>query len=174
LIYKSKSIFFRLAETDDASFILKLRLDKKLGRFISKTLPDINKQMDWLKKYKLREKLGQEYYFIICKKHNNKPIGTVRLYNIEVDTLEWGSWIINHRDTSVFIAIESIILIYKIIFEKLGYNNCHFEVRKDNKEVVAFHKLYGAEVIKSDKKNFYFIFPKEKYFEMLKKYKMFL
>ena len=54
----------RLVQLEDAEFILTLRMDERLNRFISMVEAGLNKQVAWLVSYKAREANGEEYYFI--------------------------------------------------------------------------------------------------------------
>jgi len=167
-----KNINLRLAEIDDAEFILSLRTDKDLSQFISSVDGSLDSQIAWLKEYKKKENEKSEYYFIIeDKKHDS--LGTIRLYEIKDDSFCWGSWILS-KDALQFAAIESALLLYDFAFLRLGFKSSHFEVRKENASVVAFHKRFGATVESSDDLNYYFIFPVEKYFETRKKYSKYL
>ena len=49
---------------NDADFILKLRTDLQLARYLSKTESNIDKQISWIKEYKKRQANGKEYYLI--------------------------------------------------------------------------------------------------------------
>ena len=53
----------RLAGEDDAPFILRLRLDAALNRFLSAVEPDLAQQVQWLRQYKRREAQGEEFSF---------------------------------------------------------------------------------------------------------------
>lgn len=148
MLLKSKTIFLRLATVDDAIFILSLRTDIKYNKHLSKVDENIKKQKEWLIQYKKKELLGLEYYFIICRKKDNKPIGTVRVYDFK-DNLEsfcWGSWILN-QDKTRYSALESAVLIYDFAFKKLGFKNCHMDIRKENIKVIEFHKRFGVKIV---------------------------
>jgi RimJ/RimL family protein N-acetyltransferase len=142
---KSNTIFFRLAEVADAKFILSLRVDDKYNKYLSAVDNDLEEQREWLANYKEKEKNGTEYYFIICRNLDNKPIGTVRMYDFlkERNSFCWGSWILN-EDKTKYAALETAVLIYEYAFFELCFTNCHFDVRKGNEGVVNFHKRFGA------------------------------
>ena len=55
----------RLVVEEDAQFILQLRLDESLNRFLSKVDSNQDEQREWIKRYKCREREKLEYYFII-------------------------------------------------------------------------------------------------------------
>ncbi len=142
------SIFFRFAELSDAKFILQLRTDSVYNQYLSEVKDDLNEQIKWLKKYKEREKEGREYYFIICLKEDNLPIGTVRIYDLKIspNSFCWGSWILNYNKTR-YAALESALLIYDFAFDQLGFDQCHMDIRKDNLKVIDFHKRFGVEIV---------------------------
>ena len=54
---------FRFVVEEDAEFILSLRNDIKLSKFISPTSSSISDQVNWIKEYKKKEKVRK--YFII-------------------------------------------------------------------------------------------------------------
>ena len=167
IIVDGKNIDLRYVEVSDAEFIYNLRMDKKLNKFLSKTSGTIEDQEKWINNYKKREKSLEEYYFIIQNK-DSEPIGVVRVYNIEEKTLEWGSWILDYNKANPILVVQSILLVYKFIFEMLKYKKLHLEVRKENKEVVFFHKSYGAYITSEDDENIYFAF--DNYEKIKKKY----
>lgn len=166
---KGKSIKLSLVQIDDAEFILNLRLKK--GDHLSNASPNINDQINWIKKYKEREVAGIEYYFLI-QDFNNEKLGVVRLYDFKGDSFSWGSWIIKNN-APILAAIQSVLLVYDFAFYTLGFKNCHFDIRKKNRSVVNFHKNFGANITKEDENNYFFTFSFEDYQKINKKYKSF-
>lgn len=171
---ESKSIYFRLAEVSDAEFILGLRLNNGLNRYLSNTDASLESQRNWLMEYKSREKSGNEYYFVIVRKDTNIPIGVVRLYDfiIERNSFCWGSWILNSDKTRTA-AIESALLVYEYAFRTLNFSRAHFDVRKDNISVVKFHKKLGAVEVGETKDDILFEYSLEEYesfYNLNKKY----
>lgn len=79
----------------------------------------------------MKEKNQLEFYFKIIS--NNKKVGVVRIYDLKDDSFCWGSWIILD-DAPKTVALESTLMIYEFGFNVLGFNNCHFDVRKLNKK----------------------------------------
>ena len=145
---KSKTILLRLANESDAEFILSLRTDETYNKYLSKTEDDILKQKKWLADYKIKEKLGQEFYFIIQRNSDSLPIGTVRIYDFigNKDSFSWGSWILNENKTR-YAALECALLIYDFAFLKLGFKRCHMDIRKSNLKIIEFHKKFGVKII---------------------------
>jgi len=171
----SKTIFFKLADIDDAEFILELRTNATYNKHLSITKASLMDQRHWLKDYKLREKDNKEYYFIIYRKDSNERIGTVRLYDF-IDNKKsfcWGSWILNERKTASS-ALESALLVYKVGFYSLGFEQSHFDVRKDNDKVIAFHKKMGAVETSKNDIDVFFNYTKEKFEERIVSFKKYL
>lgn len=144
----------RFVEEDDADFILKLRLDDRYNKFLSRVEPDVQAQRDWIRRYKADEKARKQFYFII-ERLDGTPCGTVRVYDLLEDSFCWGSWILND-DKTRYSAVESAFLVYEFGFTELGYKKSHFSVMKENDRVVSFHKKMGAEQVGEDEHNYYF------------------
>jgi RimJ/RimL family protein N-acetyltransferase len=171
----SKNIKLVLVEEKDAQDILDLRNNGKLNMYISTTDINVEKQKEWIREYKKREKNGEEYYFAI-QKHDGDILGYVRVYDINEKnkSFTWGSWIMK-EDKPVSSALETAILIYEFAFSNLNMEKSLFEVMKDNGKVISFHKKFGAKKISEDKEFEYFILEKESYFLIRdKKYKKYL
>ena len=146
-IITGKNISLRLVNIEDAEFIVNLRTKK--GAFLSTTSPDISKQKEWLLLYKEREKLKEEFYFIIENKIKNK-IGTIRLYTINHNnkTFTFGSFIVDKecKNTHNLSALEAMFLIMNFAFEELLMKDCFFECRKDNAKANNFYTRFGSKI----------------------------
>lgn len=163
---KSNHLVFKLVEEEDAKFILELRKNENLNKYISSTEISVEQQRDWIKNYKNKEKLGTEFYFRIDKKDGEK-LGFVRVYNIDKDskTFTWGSWIIK-EERPKYAAIESALIIYEYAFFELGMEKAIFDVRKENVGVLKFHNRFGAIKIDETELDEFFEIPKEKYIQL--------
>ena len=163
---KHSGVRLRLVSEADSEFIVNLRNDETLNRHVSKSTSNCSKQLAWIQDYKLREAQGEEYYFII--ESAGLSVGTVRIYDIRAGSFCWGSWIIM-RGTEPVVAIKSAILIYDYAFDVLGFMQSHLDVRKENRSVNAFHIRMGAECVKSDDLNHYYVMKKVAYLDAKKK-----
>lgn len=156
----------RDVELSDATFILALRTNEKKAKFLSKTENNLDKQVNYLKRYK---QLENEWYFIIeNKKH--EPLGTVRIYNIDYSTNEYtgGSWLMNDNSSATEV-LESNLLLKEFAFQTLKFNKEKFDVRKKNIKVIRFHLLCGAEIVGEDESNYYFELTKERHLKRKEK-----
>ena len=155
------NLTLRLAELQDADFICQLRVDPVLSKNISKTPGTLADQVRWLEEYKKREQIQAEYYFI-TEDLDGKKWGTTRIYNLGDDHFTLGSWVFL-RDAPHGYSIKADILTKEIGFDLLQYPNCYFDVRKDNKTVIKYHRLFHPEIIKEDALNLYFSLSKENF-----------
>jgi RimJ/RimL family protein N-acetyltransferase len=169
---QGRTIRLRLATVADAAFINALRRDEHHNRYVSHVEDDVQAQARWLEAYKRREEKGEEYYFII-ELADGTPSGTVRIYDYRGDSFSWGSWIIA-RGTPPAVAMESALLVYEFAFGPLAFTRCHFQVRKGNERVVAFHKRFGAEVVAEDDLEYRFDYTREGYTAIRHHYAKFL
>jgi hypothetical protein len=135
-----KTIVLRNVQVEDAEFILSLRLDPQKGSYLSPVEADVEKQREWIRNY-LRSK-GQAY-FLICDTAM-RPLGTVRIYDAIGDSFSWGSWILKQGAPQAA-AIESAVLVYWLATKHWEFRASHFQVRRDNTSVLAFHEKFGAE-----------------------------
>jgi hypothetical protein len=147
------NISLELVVEQDAIFIVNLRQGER-NKHISQTDTDISKQVEWIKEYKIREANNLEYYFI-AKDINKKKWGTIRLYNLNGERFELGSWVFL-KNSPEGIAIKSDIIVRELAFEELGFNICNFDVRKDNKNVLRYHYGYKPNIISEDELHFPF------------------
>jgi len=144
---------FKLADKSDAEFILGLRTNPSKNKYLNYTEPNLENQIIWLNEYKTREERGEELYYIIYE--NNIPVGTIRIYNINENECTTGSWLFS-SNTYQLTPIISELLIYEIVYNILKKSTVLFDVRKENKKVVTYHKLKRITLINEDEENFYY------------------
>ncbi len=151
-----------MVEETDADFIILLRTDTSKSKFISPTDSDVNKQKEWIRKYKEREKSGDEYYFIAIDE-NEEKFATYRIYNKMNDSIEIGSFVSKPFYNIPINVIKVDVILKEFVFTSLGYDQLNFEVRKENKSVVSYHKKFHPYLEKEDDLNFYFVLAKENF-----------
>lgn len=165
----------RLVNEDDAAFIVRLRTDDKLGKYIHSTSPDIEQQKNWIREYKKRETEGFDYYFIFYK--DGEPFAVNRLYHMDNPTrFTSGSWIcLPGYPTEVVVATSLIprIIAFELLGKEMefGVEGCH----EDNKKVIKFNLMVGMHIkgqrIDEEKGGLYYTFdmPKEDFYAKLPK-----
>lgn len=147
---------YRFVGLDDAEFILSLRTNPKLSRFIHPTENDVEKQRAYIRGYKEREQQGKDYYFIFFKQ--DEPVGLARIYNIQDKTFTFGSWIFK-EGLPFWVPIAGAIIAREFAFEELGKEK-EIDVdgtHEDNKGVISFSRMLGMDFdsFKMDEKGKY-------------------
>lgn len=150
-------IILRLVEEEDSYFILKLRQNKELNKYISSTDITVEQQKEWIKKYKIREENKEEYYFIILNKEMNQPCGTVRIYNIDKinKVATWGSFILDFTRPDGA-SKEVIDISLNFAFKELKLKKIELDVRKANKKAIHIYEKNGFIKEKEDDINYYY------------------
>lgn len=150
-------IDLRLVKESDAKFIMNLRTNENISRFISLTSVNINEQIQWIKNYKLREEKKEEFYFIVENK-NGLSCGTVRIYNINYKSKEttWGSFILD-KIRPEGASSEVIDLSLNFISKELKLEKVYLDVRKENYKAIHIYEKNKFIRIKEDDKNYYYL-----------------
>lgn len=155
---KGRYVNLREVEISDAAFILSLRTDEKKSRFLHKTENNLQKQIDYIAHYKT---LDNEWYFIIENK-KGEPLGTVRIYNVNPPNFTGGSWLMK-KEALPEETIEGDLILKEYSFEVLGFEKSCFDVRKENKKVVRYHKICGAKIVEENEIDYFLELTKEDY-----------
>lgn len=127
-----------IADTD-AAFVVELRSNPELNRYLHASANRVKDQLAWLAHYYERE---GAYYFVIERCANGMAEGVIGLYDINLETSsgEWGWWILRPGSLA---AVESAYLIYRTAFELLGLSSVYCCTVYDNDKVVSFHDSCG-------------------------------
>ncbi len=160
IMLNNMSIEIRLVETEDAPFIVELRNDPRLGRYLSKTSSSITEQEKWIIDYKEREALKEEFYFLISE--NGIKRGLYRLYNINKYSFTIGSWLFAKCEI-LNLPIFIDIIISEFGFDVLNIPVLLFDVRKENKKVIHYHLLKRPLIYYEDNLNLYCLLKREKW-----------
>lgn len=134
----------RLVNESDAQFILNLRLDPIKSKYLGYTEPDIEHQINWIRRYKEREAEGTDYYFIYFYKGSRA--GVNRLYKIQDDHFIHGSWLFSN-DVPPYCPLAAAVIARQIAFFDL---NLTIEVdtdgiHVDNTGVIQFASFMGEK-----------------------------
>ena len=123
----------------DADFILALRGNPALNRFLHSTSGRLSDQLDWLARY--YERSG-DYYFVVERLATSAPEGVISIYDVDpqASSGEWGRWLLRPGSLA---AVESAWLIYRCAFEQLSLQEVYCRTVADNSQVVSFHDSCG-------------------------------
>lgn len=155
---EGKYVNLREVEIEDAEFILKLRTSEKGIKFLHKTDPDINKQVEYIKKYKT---FDNEWYFIVESK-DKKPLGCLSVYDIQGSSACTGRWIMADN-AKIQESIESDLLLKDFTYNVLGMDCIRMDTRHENKNIINYFKMWNCQIIRCDDELIYFNLPKETY-----------
>ena len=124
----------------DAAFIVGLRSDPLLNRYLHEISPRVEDQVAWLERYFAR---CDDYYFIVEDADSGEQHGTIGIYDVEGDAsgAQWGRWILKRGSMA---ALESAWLICEAGFLKLGLASISSRTLVENPRVVSFHDSFGA------------------------------
>ncbi len=124
---------------EDAAFVVRLRTDPNLSRYIHPTSPSEADQRAWTEAYFLR---SDEYLFVVEDAVNGEQEGTVSLYHVDPATrqAEMGRWVLRSGSLA---APESALLAYQLAFEVFAVRRVYCLTVRDNKQVVSFHRSCG-------------------------------
>lgn len=130
-IIEGKYVKLRSIDSSDAEFSLSIRQDKKKTRFLHTVDNNLNNQIKWIEN---QRKANNDYFFIV-ETIDNKPIGTIGIYDIEDKVGHYGR-ILSIGDP--FQTFEANMLAVKWAYEFLGLDELYGDVEVENK---ASHRL---------------------------------
>ena len=139
LLIEGNAFRLRPIADHDAAFVVELRRNPELNRYLHAGSNQVEGQLAWLAHYYERE---GAYYFVIERCNNGMSEGVIGLYDVDLDKSsgEWGWWILRPGSLA---AVESAYLIYRAAFELLGLNSVYCRTVLDNDKVVSFHDSCG-------------------------------
>ena len=167
----TKNLYLKEVNLSDVNYILKLRTNKKLSKYLNPTNPDKKKQLIWLEKYLIRRKNNKEFYFIfqIKIKKDYKNMGFGRIVHLKKNIFHFGGWILE-KNSKPWIALESCLSIYEYAFINLRYKKCLLWINLKNSDVIKYHEYLGSKYVKKSKKEIFFKFTKKNYEDLKKKF----
>lgn len=136
---KGFRVRLRPVRLGDVKFILSLRTDPDLSRFLNPVSSSYERQTAWLQQYFEAE---NDYYFVIEDLTTAEPEGLVALYNFHShkSCAEWGRWVLKKRSIR---AVESALLIYRVAFNIFDLKSIYCVTMAENSRVVSFHDSCG-------------------------------
>ena len=135
---EGKYVDLKYVRIEDAAFILQIRQDPELTKFLPRLEITVEQQEEWLKKQQARE---GDYYFVVWRK-DNTPIGVIRIYDVVGDEGQTGSIAIKGTATE---TLEAKLLCEDFAYETLGLKKIHNFVRTENLAIVRFAETFGVQ-----------------------------
>lgn len=144
----------RLVNEDDSEFIVRIRTNEKLGRYIHDTSGSLEDQLKWFRAYKEREAQGLDYYFMF-ELPNGRRLGTERIYDITDTSFVTGSWVFD-QEAPYGAAFLGDIIAHEIAYEMFPERVHLHDIKKDNHNVLRYARLFNPKVIRETEDTYYF------------------
>ncbi len=135
---EGKYVTLRSVEESDAEFILSVRNDPR----ISKYLPPLNVTVEQQRQWIAKQRADKDSYYFLMESPNGEPIGSISVYDIEGDSAETGRFC-SFGDPAP--NVEAAILLTDFCFEKLGLKSIHIWVYEGNKPVLKLNEGLGYQ-----------------------------
>ena len=155
------NLTLRLIQPEDAGYVHSLRSNPAYNTHLSTVTGTVDNQRTWIEDYKSREAQWQEFYYVIERKDGAR-CGLVRLYDIEVESFTWGSWILDENKTRKA-ALESALLSFGIGFDALGMHSAIVDVRVANEHAAAFYRRLGMVETHRTDQDIFFNYTREQF-----------
>ena len=155
------NLILRLIKPDDAAYVHGLRTNPLCKSYLSKVTGTVQDQRAWIEGYQAREAAGQEFYYVIERKDGMR-CGLVRLYDFDVESFSWGSWVLDENKTRKA-ALESTILSFGVGFDALGVQLASVDVRVANEHATAFYRRLGMVETHRTDQDIFFTYTREQF-----------
>lgn len=153
------NLVLRLILPADAEYVYGLRTNPSYNTYLSEVRGTAEDQRHWIEAYKAREAKGHEFYYVI-ERSDGVRCGVVRLYDITVDQVTWGSWILDHNKPNKA-ALESAVLSFGACFTLPGIMRALIDVRRANLHAQAFYCRFGMIETHADAQDRFFSYTRE-------------
>ena len=169
-----KTVYLIPVEVDDAKFILNLRTNENLNKYLSPTENNLDTQKLWISNYKKREKEKKEFYFKV-RDYENNDTGVVRLYNIDkkYSKATFGSFIMNEIHPK-YAALESMILILYYAFLYLNLEKIELDVRINNLHAKKFYQRFGFKKTNENEIDEFYELEKKDFIKLYENYEKYI
>lgn len=138
-VIEGEAFRLRPIEERDAEFVVALRSTAGRSQYLHPISPSVDDQLRWLGAYFKRE---GDYYFVIEHIASGRAEGLISLYDVSTEekTAEWGRWIVAPASLA---AIESVVLLMDLAFEKLRLRKVYSCTVAENTATNSFHDGCG-------------------------------
>lgn len=133
---EGKYVTLRSVEESDAEFILSVRNDPR----ISKYLPPLNVTVEQQRQWIAKQRADKDSYYFLMLLPNGDPIGSISVYDIEGETAETGRFCSLGDPMS---NIETCLMLNDFCFDVIGLKSVHIWVYEGNKSVIALNQSFG-------------------------------
>ena len=135
---EGKYVMLRSVEESDAEFILSVRNDPR----ISKYLPPLNVTLEQQRQWISKQRADNDSYYFLMETPLGEALGSISVYDIVDETAETGRFCSFGDPAS---NIETCILLNDFCFDIIGIKTIHIWVYENNKPVISLNQSFGYE-----------------------------
>lgn len=139
---EGKYVNLRSVTEEDAEFILDIRNNPRISKYLPPLNVTVEQQRQWINK----QRSDKDSYYFILETQSGDPIGTLGVYDIVDNHAECG------RSCCIgepFTAVEASVLLTDFIFNILKLAYTTIWVYEGNKTVIALNQSYGYEWVEN-------------------------
>ena len=140
---EGKYVNLRSVTEEDAEFILDIRNNSRISKYLPPLNVSVAQQRQWITK----QRADKNSYYFILETPDLKPIGTLSVYDIVDNHGEGG------RSCCIgepFAAVEANVLLTEFMFNTLKLEYTTIWVYEENKPVIALNQSYGYEWVSTN------------------------
>lgn len=133
---EGKYVTLRSVEESDAEFILSVRNDPRISKYLPPLDVTVEQQKQWIAK----QRADRDSYYFLWLNSKGMPIGTISLYNIDGNHSEMG------RVCSIgepAANVEAFVLFLDFVFDTIKLDFTTGWVYEQNKAVIALNNALG-------------------------------
>lgn len=134
----------RMVEVSDAPDIVALRANPELTKYMMTLEHNVAKQEEWIKEYKKREKLGEDFYFAYSR--GADLIGFARISHIDYLNKECclSSWIKNPLVKGG--GVQMLLSRFDIAFECLNLDKVYASIHQNNSKAMKYWQYFSCSI----------------------------
>jgi len=159
------NVDLRKIQPSDAQFVVTLRTDPMLSKYLNPIDSRVEKQKEWIQESLLKN----EWYYVVQNKIGER-VGLIRGYEWNENSFSFGSFIILPK-ARLYATFESAILFFETVFNETPVTFCNIFAKKNNFASINLSSRMGAEIVQVDSEYVYSQLTKKRFLEKLSKNK---
>ena len=139
---EGRYVTLRSVEESDAEFILSVRNDPRISKYLPPLNVTVEQQRQWISK----QRADKDSFYFLMESPMGEALGSISVYDISDGTAETGRFCSFGDPAS---NIESCIILNDFCFDVIGIKTIHIWVYENNKPVISLNQSFGYEWIEN-------------------------
>lgn len=135
---EGKYVSLRSVTENDAEFILNMRNNPQISKYLPPLNVTIEQQRQWIAK----QRADKDSYYFLWLTPTENPIGTISLYDMDGNHSEMGRLCSIGEPAA---NVEAFVLFLDFVFDTLNLDYTTGWVYEGNKSVIALNNALGME-----------------------------